>query len=334
MRRALAGAALVAALNAPAGAQEARLIFATVSPPAFPINVQVHHPWAKRVNDAGAGVIQLDVRDGPTVANQLNFYDRVVNDVVQVSWGLQGILGGKFPLTEVAAIPFTPEKAQHRSVALWRLFKTGMLDSEYTEIVPFAFVAFPHNGVHVVRPLKSPDDISGLKLIVASKLAGQAVVRLGGTPITLPLLQTYESLQRGTVDGVVTAWTAIGPLKLDEVTSYHLDTELGGSTGILFISKKRYDGLSTAARKILDDHTGEDHTKTFGGFWDSEQEKGRAIIEAVADKHTVKSLTPAQDAEWRRRVAPVAEEWAKETPNGEKIMSTFRTLIAQVKAGS
>jgi TRAP-type C4-dicarboxylate transport system substrate-binding protein len=334
MRRAIACTVLAAALSAPVAAQETRLIFATVSPPAFPINVQVHHPWAKRVNEAGAGVIQLDVRDGPNIANQLNFYDRVVNDVVQVSWGLQGILGGKFPLTEVAAIPFTPEKARHRSVALWRLYKTGLLDSEYTEIVPFAFVAFPHNGVHAVRPLKSADDISGLKLIVASKLAGQAITRLGGTPITLPLLQTYESLQRGTVDGVVTAWTAIGPLKLDEVTSYHLDTELGGSTGILFIGKKRYDALPAAARKILDDHTGEGHTNTFGAFWDSEQEKGRAIIEAVRDKHTVATLNPAQEARWRRLVEPVAEEWAKTTPNGERIMSTFRSLVTQVKAGS
>jgi TRAP-type C4-dicarboxylate transport system substrate-binding protein len=333
MRRALATAALVAALTAPAGAEEVRLIFATVSPPSFSIVTQVHHPWAARVNAAGKGVIQLDVRDGPGVANPLNFYDRVVNDVVQVSWGLQGLLGGKFPLTQVVAIPFTPEKSEHRSVALWRLYKTGLLDSEYGEIVPFAFVAFPHNGVHTAKPLKSPDDISGVKLIVASKMSAQTIARLGGTPITLPLLQTYESLQRGTVDGVVTAWTAMEAQRLDEVTSYHVDVELGGSTGILFMGKKRYDALPAAARKILDDHTGEGHTRTFGRFWDSEQDRGRAIIEALPGKHTVVSLTPAQEAEWRRRVAPVAEEWARETPNGEKLLGTYRSLVAQVKAG-
>jgi len=333
MRGALAVAALAAALSGPAAAEETRLIFATVSPPFFPINVQVHHPWAERLNEAGKGVVQLDVRDGPTIANQLNFYDRVVNDVVQVSWGLQGILGGKFPLTDVAAIPFTPEKAEYRSVALWRLYKTGMLESDYAEIVPFAFVAFPHNGIHLAKPLKSPDDIAGMKLIVASKLAALAIARLGGTPITLPLLQTYESLQRGTVDGVVTAWTAIAPLKLDEVTAYHVDTELGGSTGILFMGKKRYEALPAAARKILDDHTGEGHTKTFGAFWDNEQNKGRAIIEALPEKHTTKTLTPEQEARWRRTVEPVAEEWAKATPDGERLLGTYRRLVAEVKAG-
>jgi TRAP-type C4-dicarboxylate transport system substrate-binding protein len=320
-------------MGAPAAAEEVKLIFATVSPPSFSIVTQVHHPWAERVNAAGKGVIQLDVRDGPGIANPLNFYDRVVNDVVQVSWGLQGLLGGKFPLTEVVAIPFTPEKSEYRSVALWRLYKTGLLASEYSEVVPFSFVAFPHNGVHTAKPLKSPDDITGLKLIVASKLAGQAVARLGGTPITLPLLQTYESLQRGTVDGVVTAWTAMPTQKLDEVTTYHVDVELGGSTGFVFIGKKRYDALPEAARKVLDDNTGEGQTRIFGRFWDSEQEKGRAFIERQGSKHTIKTLTPEQEARWRRLVEPVSEEWAKSTPNGEKLLSAYRQLVADVKAG-
>lgn len=333
MTRALAAAALAAALGGPATAEEVRLIFATVSPPSFAIVTQVHHPWAARVNEAGKGVIQLDVRDGPGIANPLTFYDRVVNDVVQVSWGLQGLLGGKFPLTEVVAIPFTPEKSEYRSVALWRLYKTGLIDAEYTEVVPFAFVAFPHNGVHAAKPLKSPDDISGLKLIVASKLAGQAIARLGGTPISLPLLQSYETLQRGTVDGVVTAWTALPDQKLYEVTSYHVDVELGGSTGFVFMGKKRYDALPEAARKVLDDHTGGGQTRIFGQFWDSEQERGRAFVERLGEKHAIKTLTPEQDARWRRLAAPVAEEWAKNTPNGEEILTRYRALLADVKAG-
>ena len=334
MKPALATALLATALSAPAAAEEVRLIFATVSPSSFQTNIQVHHPWAARINEQGKGIIQLDVRDGPAIANQTNFYARVVNDVVQISWGLQGPLGGKFPLTEVASIPFMPEKSEHRSVALWRLHKTGMLDSEYEEIVPLALVAFPHNGLHIAKPLRTLDELSGAKLIVTSKLVGQAITRLGGTPITLPLLETYESLQRGTVDGVVTAWTAIEPLKLNEVTSYHVDVELGGGTGVVPMARKRYQALPEAARKILDANSGEGHTRHFGRFWDSEQEKGRAIIARGGAKHAVHSLTPAQDAEWRRRVAPIVDEWARNTPNGEKLVSTFRSLVAQVKAGS
>jgi TRAP-type C4-dicarboxylate transport system substrate-binding protein len=334
MKRAIAGAVLAAALAAPATAEEVRLLFATVSPSSFQTNIQVHHPWAARINEQGKGVIQLDVRDGPSIANQTNFYARVVNDVVQISWGLQGPLGGKFPLTEVAAIPFMPEKSEHRSVALYRLYKTGMLDSEYDEIVPLALVAFPHNGLHLAKPLRTPDDIAGVKLIVTSKLVGQAVTRLGGTPITIPLLETYESLNRGIVDGVVTAWTAIEPLKLAEVTSYHVDVEMGGGTGVVLMARKRYQALPEPARKIIDANSGEGHTRRFGAFWDSEQEAGRAIIARAGDKHTVKTLTPAQDAEWRRRAAPIADEWARETPNGEKILSTYRTLVSQVKTGS
>jgi TRAP-type C4-dicarboxylate transport system substrate-binding protein len=230
-------------------------------------------------------------------------------------------------------MPFVPETSRNRSVALYRLYKSGLLDAEYEEIVPLALVAFPHNGVHTAKPLKTAGDITGAKLIVTSKLVGQAITRLGATPMTIPLLETYESLQRGTVDGVITAWTAVEPLKLQEVTTYHVDTELGGGTGILLMAKKRYAALPDAARAVLDANSGEGHTRTFGAFWDGEQEKGRALVATPPGRHTIVSLTPEQDARWRRLAAPVAEEWAKNTPNGEVILARYRALVAEVKAG-
>lgn len=333
--RAVGWAAAVALIGlAPASkAQETTLIFATTNQPMAHLNVRVHHPWAKRINEQGQGVIRIDVRDGPTLANHVNYYSRVVDDVVQISWGIHGFVSGKFGLTEVAGLPFEVDKSEPASVALWRLYKSGALDREYNEIVPLYLVAFPQTGIHTAKPMKAPDSLAGLKIIAGQKITGEVVTRLGGTPISLPITDIYEAIQRGTADGVIQQWTAFQPFKLAEVTTYHVDTTLSGSSGMVFISKKRYDALPAAARKVIDDNSGEAQSRLFGAFWDSVQEEGRQMVKASA-KHAIVTFTPEQEKNVREKIAPIAADWAKNAPGGEKVLSTFRELLGKVKAGS
>src|ERR1700722_16036801 len=86
-------------------ADETTLLFATNGPPDTHVSVRVFHPWADHVNEVGKGVLHLDVRDGMTIVNPTNFYNRVLDDVVQIAWGGTANLSGAFKLTEVTALP-------------------------------------------------------------------------------------------------------------------------------------------------------------------------------------------------------------------------------------
>jgi TRAP-type C4-dicarboxylate transport system substrate-binding protein len=328
---ALGAAALLGCLSA-AAAEETTLIFATTNPPTAHLNAQVLHPWAQRINEQGKGVVRLDVRDGPQLANSRNFYNRIVDDVVQVTFGGPTGVAGKFPLSEVAALPFLVEKSEAASVAFWRLYKSGVLDGEYNEIVPLFVVVFPPVGVHTAKPLRSLDSLAGVKLVTLNKMQSQAVERLGGLPVALPIIDIYEAVQRGTADGTTIQWTAFQPFKLAEVTTYHIDTFLGSQPSMVLMAKKRYDALPAAARKLIDDHSGEAQTRLFGQFWDAVDKEARAAVKA-SGKHTVVELGSEQTAKWRSLVAPITEDWAKTTPGGAKVLATFRELIARANAG-
>jgi TRAP-type C4-dicarboxylate transport system substrate-binding protein len=160
-----------------------------------------------------------------------------------------------------------------------------------------------------------------------------AITRLGATPISLPLPDFYEGLQRGTVDGAAIPWTAFVPFKLGEVTTYHVEAQLGNSIGVVFMTRKRYAALPAAARKVIDDNAGEKMSREFGAMWDSEHDKGREAIRAMGGKHEFVSLTPAQSAKWRESVAPIVAEWTKATPNGDKILTTYREFLAKARSG-
>ncbi|HEX4192078.1 MAG TPA: TRAP transporter substrate-binding protein [Stellaceae bacterium] len=324
------GMAAAPAVNA----DEINLLFGTTLPAQVHLNMRVLHPWAEKINEQGKGIVHIDVRDGESIANLSNFYSRVQDDVIQISWGLQTAIGGKFPRTSVAGLPFEVEKAEIGSVALWRLYKSGLLDAEYDTVQPLYMITFPPSGVHYAKQPKTLENLKGLKIATGSKVTADAIERLGGTPLSMVTSEYYTAVQRGMVDAVLVQWTAFQPFKLQDVTFYHLETKLGGAAGMVFMAKKKYDALPAAVKKILDDNSGEAESRVYGKFWDDVDNEGRDMVKALGDKHQIVQQTPEMAAQWRKAVEPVIGDWIKSTPDGEKVLAAFRDQSAKVKAGN
>ena len=102
---------------------------------------------------------------------------------------------------------------------------------------------------------------------------------------------------------------------------------------MVFMAKKRYNALPPEARKIIDANSGEAQSRLFGAFWDRQQDEWRQKVKGMKD-HTVVSLTPQQTTEWRKRLAPVIDEWIKDTPDGDKLYKKYTEIIKQVEAES
>jgi len=186
-----------------ARADETKLIMTTISSPTSQVGQENYHGWANRVNEAGKGVVAIDVRDGFTLANSANFHDRLLSDVVQITFGSLNYLAGKFQLSQVMALSFVMDSAEQESVVFWRLYKSGLLDSEFDQIVPLYFYAFPQVALHLTKVPPAPlTDLSGLRIIIAGQIPSAMIAKLGGTPISIGLSDTYQALQRSTADGV------------------------------------------------------------------------------------------------------------------------------------
>lgn len=327
-------AALIAALAAvaPAKAEEASLIFATTLPPFAAVVKDFLHPWAERINKDGAGAVRLDVRDGPGIANHLTYYDRVMNDVIQVGWGVQTYIAGKFKLSNIVTLPFEAGDAEPTALALWRLYKTGQMDAEYADIVPLVFVTFPQTGLHMVKAPQTLDNLNGLKIAVISKANGDALQNLGAAPLTIAATEMREALSRGLADGAAISTNGGQTFKIHEIAKFHVDAPLGSTPAMLFMAKKRFDALSADAKKAIMAHAGEAEVRIGGKFEDVQNAEVRDMLKGQG--HSFMGLSPAQEKSWRAKVRPIAEEWAKATPGGEKALATWRELFAKAKMGS
>jgi TRAP-type C4-dicarboxylate transport system substrate-binding protein len=323
-------ALLLVALAAPARADDAiTLKFATLSNADGPLNTRMLHPWAERVNAAGKGIVQLDVRDGFAIANYNNVYDRVLDDVVQVAFTVTGSIAGKFALSNLVDLPFLFERPDDASVAYWRLYKLGALDGEYTEIVPLYLVTLANSGLHLDRAPSSPDDIKGFKIVASSKITGEIVEALGAVPISLQQNEMYTALQRHAVDGTYGAWTSFPAFKLGEVTNYHIEARLGGAPAMVFMAKKSFDALPPAARKVLEDNSGEAASRLFGAYWMNLDNEVRQQYRQMPG-HTIAELNAAQLAAWRDKLQPIYAQWLKDTPGGDQVLTKYRALLHEV----
>lgn len=309
-----------------ASAQE-RLLFTSLSP-AGSGNSVFFNAWAQRVNEQSKGAIKIEVRDGVTLANYGNVYDRVQDDVVQIGWAIHQVVGGKFPLSEVAGLPFVSSGAREASVALWRMNKQGTFAAEYKDVVPLAFVVFGPAQIHFGKPQKTLDDLSGFKIGVQGRVPSQLISELGGTPVSIQPGDMYEALQRGSVDGSIISWAGFAPYKLQEVTAYHIEAPLGQSTSMFFMARKKFDALPEAARKVLEDISAEATTQEFGAYFTKQWQDARAPV-AADSKHTIAQLSPQQNERWLAKATPIIQEWAKTRANGEQTLAQYREFYAK-----
>lgn len=328
---ALAIAVVMSSLAAQPATAQVKLLFTSMGPAGSTFGL-FFNAWAKRVNDAAQGSGTVEVRDGTTLADFSNVYDRVLDDVVQIGFGQQAFIAGKFPLTEVVGLPFMVKDNTVGSVALWRLYKSGLLDHEYNDIVPLWLNLLGPTYLHLAKAPRTLDNLNGLKIRVTGKVSALMVQRLGGAPISLSAESMYDGLQRGTIDGVITSWSAFQPFHLADVAFYHVVAPLGTAPAMFFMARKKYEALPAPLRAALDANSGEAQSRAAGEAWRQEGLGTQAAIAANA-KHKVVDLPAAQSAAWQKQTEPVINQWAAGAANGQKVLATYRALYAAVEAG-
>jgi TRAP-type C4-dicarboxylate transport system substrate-binding protein len=318
-------AALLALVPASASA-ETVLKMATTIPPTNPLVANFFEPWAKKVNEQAKGEFQIQVISGPTLANAVNVWDRTVNGVVDIGWGIQGAVNLPFPKSTIIGLPLLVPDGQlpAGSVALWRLYSSGLIADEYKDVKPLALVGAPIQGLSTKTEVKTLEDVKGMKLRASDRTVADIVTAIGGSPISIPAPEVYQALSQGVVTGAVAGWVLLGTFKLTDVVKYHVEgLPLGAPAGFIVMNKQSYAKLSDKGKKILDANTGEGFVRDFATFFEG---LGHAIRDkAKADpSHHFHTLTAEQAARWQKVLEPVVDKWAKETPNGDKILAAFR----------
>lgn len=331
----LAAAAAITTVAAAAFAEEPLLLrYGDPGPPNASIHTDLIEPWAQKVNKEGAGVLNVKVYVGYSLVNMVNTLDRVADGVADMAFCILGPVSSQFPKTLVSTLPFEVRNAHEAGLALQRLYDKGVIADEWKKVKPVAFGDFANLTYHTVRMVKTLDDLKGVKLSVQGRIEGQTLEALGGTPITLPINEVYEALKRDLVQGAAIGWPAAVDFKLTEITKRHLHESLGGASAVMIMNNTTYAQLSGKAKQVIDANIGPDYTNWFNKVIDNTEHRNIDKVEHAMKDQTVTELTDTQRALWKARIAPVIDNWVKNTPDGAHVLAAFRKEIADIRAGS
>ena len=328
MKRLVVVAALSMLAAGSVGAQPMELKYVVQPPPQASINARAAVPWVEEVVKASDGTIDIKVFYG-NIANMQNSYDRLLNGVADMAYGILGPISGQFPQTSVATLPFEVKSSAEAAAALWALFQRGMIAEEWSKVKVLALGAFPNVALHSRKPIATMADMKGVKTSVQSRLAGETVAALGGTPITMPILDVYASLQRGAIDAVAIGWPATSTFKINEVVTNHTHTQLAAEVIYQAMNKDSYAKLPAKAKQAIDARLGLHYNEMLAKSIDDNEKESRAFTESKGQK--IDELAPAEEARWRQTATPVIDAWVKATSNGDKILAAFREEIAKAR---
>lgn len=327
----LASACAVLSASAARAADPIMIRMANSVPGNSHMNVQIFDPWCKRVTAESDRTVDARLFPANAIATSRNMWDRTLAGVVDIGYVSPAYVAGKFPRSGVTEIPFLVDGAYDSSIAFWNMIEHGTLKAEFGEVKVLAAFVYPGSGLAAAgEPIRRIEDMKGKKVAVGNKLTGDLVQALGAAPISIVFSETYESLNRRTVDAVAVGFTGIQPLKLYEVAKYYTTVLLGSTNVILAMNQNSYAKLPAQGKAAVDRNSGEKWTRELGKFWDEVALSGRKLVEAQKDTK-IFDPDPAEVARWEKAGEPMVEQWVSRTPDGAKVLAEFKAERA--KAG-
>jgi tripartite ATP-independent transporter DctP family solute receptor len=164
------------------------------------------------------------------------------------------LIGTFVPAMNVLAMPFLFRSIEHQHKVLDGPIGNEILGS----FEPYGFVglAFYDSGArsiyNSVRPVRSIDDIKGLRLRVQqSELMSDMIRALGAEPVELPYGQVLTGLATKLIDGAENNWPSFVTTNHYKYAGYYTLTEHTMSPEVLVMSQKAWEGLSTEDRRIF-----------------------------------------------------------------------------------
>jgi TRAP-type C4-dicarboxylate transport system substrate-binding protein len=156
------------------------------------------------------------------------------------------------------------------------------------------------------KPIKTVDDMKGVKMWMweGDELVHEIFKDLNLVPTPLNLTDVLTSLQTGLIDGVYGPPVGAMALQWTTKVKYMVAQKMGYATGATLISKKTYDGLDPANRKILDE-TARIYSQKLISSVRADNEKAKASIKANGIAFT--TANPATIAKMKSVSAKVAD---------------------------
>ncbi|WP_149536440.1 C4-dicarboxylate TRAP transporter substrate-binding protein [Siccirubricoccus phaeus] len=253
----LAGAALALGSLLPAGAsaQQRALTYSSYLPPSHGSNRDGLIPLFQEAERATGGSLRIQLHTGGSL----------VAGPATLSAIRTGLVDGGFvvSLYHPNQIPLNTAMSDLALLAADPLATMGAINETVLLNCPDCLAEYRRNNTVYVgaysttpyrvmcrQPVRSMDDLRGLRMRAAGNVYGRWAQRMGGVGVNIPNAEAYEALERGQLDCVIGSVAWLETLSLWDVAKNVVDLPMGAYFGgaLIAFNRDSWNGIRAEDR--------------------------------------------------------------------------------------
>ena len=286
--------------------------------------------WAEEVEKRTEGRVKINVFPGGTLTKADQCYEGVVSGISDLGMSVFAYNRGRFPVMEAADLPLGYPDGVVATRTVNDFYR--IVQPEELEDVKVLYLHAHGPGLlHTKMPVRSLEDLNRMK-IRSTGLSAKIVKALGGVPVAMPQGDTYESLQKGVVEGTFGPIEVLKGWRQAEVIDYTTDFRNAGYTTCMFVvmNLNTWNALPEDIQRIIME-VSEEWIDVHGEAWNSTDEEGRSYTLSLGNE--ILTLPAAEERRWVGAVEPVIDDYVVASEQkgleGRRYVDLLRRLIAE-----
>jgi TRAP-type C4-dicarboxylate transport system substrate-binding protein len=282
-----------------------------------------------KANPAAKG-LEFEYYPAEQMGKAKDFLSLTQSGLIDIAYVAPGFVSDKMPSSVVPELPLAYQGSCQATLAYWNMAKPGgLLDKR--EFAPngvrllFTIVLPPYQVI-TRKPFASLKDMEGMKIRASGSAKELLLKKLKAVPVLMPTPEVYESLSRGTIDGVLFPFNSLAPYEIDKLSKTGtIGSNFGSFVANWVISEKRFQSLPPAVQQDLT-AMGESFTKEV--CKKVEQDEAGDIEKTKAAGVKLTPLSKDDQAALERAAAEVSTEWGQNLDrrgkNGTEVLNAFK----------
>jgi len=290
--------------------------------PNFHAIVNWVEPWANEIEARSKGRVKIERYYAEALVKANDLYEATQEGITDMAFLLPMYEAGKFPIGTMFELPFaapappagmSPDEAakvgSDVAWAFWEKYSPLELSPDVKLLNLTWGLSYPAGGYYFFTKKKAVHTLEDLKGLQIRSPGGFAPLckLLGATPVAMTLPETYESLERGILNGTLHLYATVHSAKLYEVLDYATDIPILTSVMGQAINKKKWDSLPKDVQDTIWEVSREyNHWGT--ASYNKVGEETRVSMGTQAQLGVI-SVPQAEQDRWGEAMLPLWDEW-------------------------
>lgn len=289
----------------------------------------------KKLEEVTNGRLKIEIYGGGALGKAAEQYDLAVEGTADIVLTNPAYYPGRLPLHDVSELPliFPKDSASATNVftELHDMFPEMM--AEFVDVKCISWAALTSRQIQTIKPVRTLEDLKGLKLRVTGGIPSETVELLGAVPVAMAPTEVYTALERGTVDGSLFEWEGYYAFKLHEVAKSTTMVDLATTSHLMVMNQKRYESFPPDVREAVDTLLGANASKLYAQVIDRLDKQ--AFDKIMAGGQVLIEISAAEKDRFLQAVIPQREKWAADMEAkglpGKKVLESAIELSKKYK---